>query len=63
MTALWGTKVGKELRDVHEASKTGLTRVRSKSIISETACHIMLKFCTVSSGCLANIWCKFHQIL
>jgi len=23
----------------------------------------MLKFCTLSSGCLANTWCKFHQIL
>jgi len=55
--------LGKKLRDVHEASKTGLTTVRSKSIISETTCHMMLKICTVSSGCLANIWCKFHQIL
>jgi len=57
------SKVGKKIHDGHEASKTGVTRVRSKSIISQTACHITVKFCTVSSRCLANIWCKFHQIL
>jgi len=58
-----GDKVWDKLCDVHKASKTGLTRVRSKSIISETTCHMMLKFCTVSYGCLANSWRKFHQIL
>ena len=56
-------KLEKKLRNIHQASTAGLTRVQSRSIISETTCHIMLKFCMASSGCLANTLGKFHQIL
>jgi len=32
------------------------------SPLSETTWPIKVKFCTISFGCLANIWCKFHKI-